>query len=298
MKELPETLVFPVIQWSLNNVIILDVEGNPNSLNKVTEFALSTQLIYTSVTVNISYPDGAMDGKYIVTQFQMLDGGSPPLTKISQISGTLAVEVFKVPNSYFPAEQVNCTTKAFLFENLEDINIIRRVYGGQVSFDLSGSKIKETTENSWQPPLSFNVTMKTAISVNVAFLPKLNIQMTPPDFTNNQPDISWNAYPGTDKYFMMILVKDAVLGGDDDDGSPDWDVAYSTETTATTVKAYSGRLHKFPIPISGGGTLPPALTSGDIVRIEVYPMLASDSTIDTVNKTGALYMDAVNLIVP
>lgn len=296
MKKLPDEIILPITQWSLDHLIAIDALGHERVLYRVDSFDFSDDQSFTDLYVNIHYPDMSKNGKPVVVGLQSLSG-TPPLLLISTFNGNTSCVHFMINERYFSASpSIRYNVTAYLFSNLKDhFNIEPSIYNNQLAFVMAGSYFKESTYNPWEQK-DMVVVKKGEQNYSEIFFPKrLKIKMIPDDFTTNQFVISWDPFPGAyNGYFVLVLVKDKIKGGDDNDGNEYWDIAYSKVTNKTKVKVFSHLLRFVPVYSSDGSIIPPLIQKGEIIRIEVY-VLDGSGRLNTKIKQGALFMDSLNI---
>ncbi len=297
VKKLPNEIKLPVKEWSINSVIVVDIANCENKLYRVDNFDFSEGVTFTELTLTVKYPDSSKNGKYVITEINFVETGMPPITRINQFNGDTIVEEVKVLNSYIMGNSTKIKINSYLFDDFNKLNIDGGFYADKIAAIMSGSYYAETTENPWQSPSIFTLNRDENNNLEISFPKKLNIKMTPTDFSSNNPEISWDNYPGAQNgYLVMVLVKDmqANPNEDDNDGSDVWDIAYQVKTTETKVTVFSNMLIFTPIANSEF-VIEPTIKSGDIVRVEVF-VLDGTSRFNTTSKKGCLYMDSLNVV--
>lgn len=301
LSSLPSSISFPVIQWSLDDVIMLNITGDQTTLGRVQGFSFSSAYTYTNVAVTINYPDDSMDGKPVVIQLKNFQGGSTPLTKVRTMTGASITETFQVANYKLTGGYTKVSAAAYLFNSPADINMRSTIYNGEYTMDLAGANILESSENIWQPQ-SYIIEKSQTNSITVEFPTKMKPRFINADgadfaFNYNNPWITWETYPGAAAYALLVFVPDRVIGGEDNEMNERWDLAFSTVTQQNSVEVFSGKLDFTPVYSTGDGNPSTPLSPGDIVRLEIYALDGS-ATLNTANRTGALYMDSTNIVVP
>ena len=159
------------------------------------------------------------------------------------------------------------------------------------------SNFSETTYNPWQEPAVFTLIRDADNQeFTVAFKRGMNIRMEHENFTNNEPVISWDEYPGAEGYFVMVIVQERTFHEyrDTFSGSNLWAAAFYDYTEDTSITVYS-ELITFTTVYASEFAIEPQINKGDFIRIEVYALDGSD-TLDTKTRTGALAMDSLNII--
>ncbi len=159
------------------------------------------------------------------------------------------------------------------------------------------SHFTETTENPWQPNKQFTITKNQKNTADISFPKRLNIKMEHENWTNNNPVISWDEYPGANNgYFVFLLIKDvqANPNGDDLDGSENWDIAYYNRVTTTQITVCSEKIIFIPVYNSEFITFP-TINAGDIMRVEIF-VLDDSGILNTNEHKGCLFMDSLNII--
>jgi hypothetical protein len=203
-----------------------------------------------------------------------------------------------VLNSSIEGDSVELTITSYIAAHPDDINIDIGLYGGRTAAVISGSRFLETSENPWQEtPVYTLYRDREGQSFTVSFPQRLNIVMEHENFTSHNPVISWDAYPNAKNgYFVVAMVKDKEerFGNLSDSGNDVWALAFYGRSDQTSIGVSSNHLFFSPI-ISPEGETPPPVQSGDVIRIEVYVLDGSDG-LDMKNKTGAMFMDSVNIV--
>jgi len=296
IKKLPEEIKLPVKQWSINEVIVIDIVNSENKLYRVDEFNFSDSLSFTNLNLTIKYPNKSKTGQYVITEITFIDSAFPPITRINKFSEDIVYENVKIPDNYLMGNSTNIKINSYLFNNLNNINIEGGVYASRLAAIMSNSYFSESTENPWQPKDVFKITKQIENNVEIIFQQKLNIKLTPNDFSSNNPEISWDSYTGANGYLVLVLVKDKLknINNDDDDKSEIWDIAYSEKTNDTKIKIYSEKIIFTPI-YSTAGIVSANINSGDIIRIEIF-VLDGSGNFSTIKKQGCLFMDSLNIV--
>jgi len=293
MEQFPGQVTLPVKQWSLDNIIAIDANGIAANLYRVDDFSFSPGTGFTEFTLNIDYPDASKSGKHVVTEVRFIDTGMPPITIESVFNGTRITEIVEVLNDYIQGSSTRIQITSYLFDNPEDINTGIGVYASMLTEMMSGSVFQESTENPWQKPNIFTLIRGAeGQEFNIKFTPSLHIKMNHENFTNNNPVVSWDPYPGAkDGYFLMVLVEDK--GNYDYDGSKQPAIAYYTYTKDTQATVYSSMIRFTPL-YSTIGEFPPNIIKGDKIRIEVF-VLDGTGNLNSSTFRGALMMDAATI---
>ncbi len=108
------------------------------------------------------------------------------------------------------------------------------------------------------------------------------------NFTNNKPVITWDAYPGANGYFVMVLVKEkdeyALAEGDY------FAAAYHGYTRETQIQMQSNRV-TFTKTSTSLHEIPPSIVKGDFIVVEVYA-LDNSGSLNTQTHKGAYLMDS------
>jgi len=286
-----------VIQWSINDVIIVDVNGDTNTLNRISSFSFSAGYTYTTVSITVNHNNPAMDGKAVLIQLRPKIGGGRPINETGTVQNGTLTKTMQVPDSILPSGNVSCEIVAYLANSVADFNLKPIVYSSEFAFDMSGANILETSKNPWQPTSSaYTIVKSGANNITLDFPRKMNVRFDNFDFTHNHPVVAWDAYPNAAKYFVFVMIRDKVSGGDDNEKDDRWDIAFSKVTTNTSETVYSGILNFVPVYATEGGGPSDTLQSGEVVRIEVYALDGS-ATLSMASRTGALYMDSKNYII-
>jgi hypothetical protein len=288
MKKLPERISLPIKQWSLDSIIAIDTDGMAANLYRVEAFNFSRAVSYTEFTLNIDYPGTIGSGWYALTQIEFIDTGMPIETVVSPVQGRRTTRQVLVPNDSIQGTSTRIRITSFLFLNYDDINIEMGEYASiKTPMMTSGSRIYESTANSWQAPSAvFRLLRDTGGEFTVAFPPRMNIKIQHEDFTNNTPIVSWEPYPGANGYLVVAIVKDK----DRKPGENFCKLAYTYFTRETSAVVDSGL-----ISFTHDGSHPPRIDKGDFFIIEVYALDGS-GFLDTAKRTGALFRDTLTVV--
>jgi len=301
LKSVPNPIRLKVVQWSLDEVIVIDIGGDQSSLAKVDSFSFSAGYTYTSVNVNVQYPDNSKNGKPVFFRLKFKNSSVEPFVGVSNMRGNSVTETIKVPSFKFSGDSTDCIIVAYLFDSTNDMNAEPILYGNELTADLSGAKIAASTHNPWAGEPVFTITKDQINNVNLRFPNQMNIRLKNKDGTDfnymhNNPFVEWDAYPGAVNYMVVVLVEDRVPGGMDNEHNDRWDIAFSKIVNGTSVQVFSGKLDFVPVYSTGDLKPSETLNSGEVVRVEVY-VLDGSPILDMGNKTGALYMSSLNLVV-
>jgi len=296
MKKLPDTITLPIKQWSLNNLIAVDITGLTCNLYRVDEFDFSEGVTFTDFTLNIDYPDDSKIGKDVIAEIRFIDTGMPPIVEVYTFEGSRITDTIKVPNNSIQGSSTRLLITSYLFENEDDYNVDMGVYSSIITPLMTDSFFSETTENPWQKADILTIIRDAENQeYTVKFPPSLNIKMDHGNFTNNNPVISWDHYPeAVDGYFTVVLVKDKNRSSIDSDRV--FAVAYYAYTTESRVTVDSSMVTFTPTSIpSVSEENPPSIAPGDMIRIEVF-VLDGTGTLNTQSKKGAILMDTKTII--
>jgi hypothetical protein len=292
--EMPDSFTLGVVQWSINDVIVIDVNGETNTLNRVSSFSFSAGYTSTPVTVTVNHTNAEMNGKVVLIQLKPRAGGGRMINETGTLNNGSLTKTLQVPDSILPSANVSVDITAYLANSVADFNLKPVVYGGEYALNMSGASILETTNNPWQPASSnFTIVKSGSNNITLNFRQSMNVRFDNFDFTHNSPVVAWDAWPGAQKYFVFVLVKDKVAGSHDNENDDRWDIAFSKVTANTSEKVYSGELHFVPVYATEGLGPSSTFLPGDVVRIEVYALDGS-SRLNMAAKTGALFMDSKN----
>jgi len=292
----PKDMEFDVKEWAIDRIITIYRNNTSVDFYRVDTFEFSSEFKSTSINVTVNYPDSTKNGKTIVVELTPYECDAPKLTGTSLINNNSCSLNFEIVNNYFKNETLKYYVSSYLFSDLNNLILEAGENGGVFTPVMSNSKFDETSNNTWNKNASlFEIKKDIINNIIINFPKKLNIKLTPNDFTTNTPIISWDSYPNANNgYLVLVLVKDRRINLDDGDGSNVWDIAFSKVVTDNSVKLFSEKyIVMNPYPIENPPPTP--ITTGDLVRIEIY-VLDGSGTLDTENKTGALFMDCLNII--
>lgn len=299
-KRLPDKIEFDVVQWTPDSVLIFDVAGSPRTLTRTDSFSFSSSYGATDLYLTINYPDSSKNGKMVIVELKPVDDGSPVIYDYNQISGDSCIVDFSIPNNYFLTNSIKYYVSVYLFDNAEDFNVEFGYSANELGFVMSDAYFSETTNNPWQPIKTIIVNKDQNNIEEISFPKRLNIKMIPDDFSTNNPVISWDVFPGADNgYLVIVLLKDQQEEKDikyDNDQNKIWDVVFSKVVKdGAEVQVFSNKFLFNPVYPAGDAEFNQIITQpGELIRIEVY-VLDGSGRLNTITKSGALYMDSVNI---
>jgi len=295
MKEFPKEVQLPVKQWSLDNIIAIDTAGVEANLYRVAGFDFSHSAAFTEFVLNVDYPDSTSSGKDVAAIIEFIDTGMPVQTITGTLEGSRFTERVLIPNDYLLSADTRLKITGYLFDSPDDLNTQVGVYASILTEIMTGSRFSATTVNPWQPPTVFTLQRNAGFvqEFTVVFPQRMNVRMDHGNFTNNNPVVSWNPFPGaTNGYFVMVTVQNKAYdpAHGNVSGNRPYLPAFHQHTFDTRVTVDSTMISFTP-----EGSRPPTITVGDIVIAEVYA-LDSSGVLDTANKKGALSMDALRIV--
>jgi len=288
MKKLPDSISLPIKQWSLDSIIAIDTQGMTANLYRVEEFNFSRGVSFTEFTLHIDYTGTVGSDWYVLTEVVFLDSGMPVETVISPMQGSRTTQQVLVPNDSIQGTSTRIHITSFLFRNYDDINIEWGTYASiQTPMMVSGSRIYESTANSWQPSSSvFRLYRDTGGEFTVAFPKSMNIKMDHKNFTSNKPIVNWEPYPGATGYLVVAIIENKNRKPENEF----YKLAYNYYTTGTSATVDSELISFTP-----AGSQPTRIDKGDFIVIEVYALDGS-GFLDTANRTGALFRDTLTVV--
>ena len=295
--DVPDPVTLGVSAWNPNEIITVSVNNIENKLYRVDNFNFSESTTFTSLDVTVKYPDNSKNGCTILTEVVFSGNGSPTITQESVIVDNGTVVHFEIPDSYLRGNSATVTIDAYLFDETSDYKRAFRYSGGHLTFGMHNSYIAEMTANPWQPPHTFEIVKSEKNKAAIEFPHRLNIKMNHQNWTDNNPVVTWDAYPGANNgYLVFVLVKDTQSNpnGDDLDGAEIWDIAAYDKVDTTEYEVFSN-LISFTEIANSEFVLEPSIQSGDIIRVEVFVLDGSD-TFSTRQHKGCLYMDSLNVV--
>ncbi len=296
-KEIPSSIAIPIKEWSLNEVITIAQGDIENKLFRVSNFDFSDSVTFTDMTIDVKYPDDSKDGKSVILEVKFVGNGMPPKYFINTLNGNILSQKISISDSFIMGDDTELEINCYMLNNLNDANLKLKTYANRATFMPTSMKFCESNYNPWQSKKKFKLIRSGANHFVVNFQERLNIKMTPTDFSSNNPEISWDAYSGAENgYLVFAMIKDMQenINNDDNDGNKIWDIVFMEQTNENKIKLYSESITFNPI-FNSEFTTPPNINPGDILRIEVY-VLDSSGNLDTGNKSGALFMDSLNII--
>ncbi len=150
MKQMPNEVLLPVKQWSLDSIIAIDTGGLACNLYRVDEFNFSEGVSFTDFTLNIDYPNGSKVGKDVLTEIRFNDTGMPPLTYLSTFEGSRITLDISVPNNSIQGSSTRIQVTSYLFDNPDNLNIEAGFFASSPALYMSNSNFSESTENPWR----------------------------------------------------------------------------------------------------------------------------------------------------
>jgi uncharacterized repeat protein (TIGR02543 family) len=270
--DMPSELTLPVSRWSMDNGIFFSGNILSGNLYRNDSFTFSPDITFTEVTLNIEYPDASQSGRYVLTEMQFLDIAKPPVTLIGRLQGSRVTKRAEVLNDTALRSGTRVLVTSYLFNNIDGLNTSLGFVANRPALLMAGSQIAESTDNPWQPPAIFTLSMGGANNFTVRFPNRMNVRMNHANFTNNNPVVSWNPFPGANGYFVLGLLMR------NNPGSPITPI-FHHHTMQTSITASSL----------------PALNPGDIVVVQVFALDRS-GFLDTANMTGALFMETLTIV--
>lgn len=295
--DVPDPIKLSIAEWNPNELITTSVNNIENKLYRISTFSFSEEKTFTPLEVTINYADNSKDGKDIIVEVDFVESGSPTLTSSTTLTSTGALINFNIPDSYIRGNFTQIEVNAYLFDNTSDYTTKFSGISGNLCRYMVKSHFTETTENPWQPNKQFTITKNQKNTADISFPKRLNIKMEHENWTNNNPVISWDEYPGANNgYFVFLLIKDvqANPNGDDLDGSENWDIAYYNRVTTTQITVCSEKIIFIPVYNSEFITFP-TINAGDIMRVEIF-VLDDSGILNTNEHKGCLFMDSLNII--
>ncbi|WP_461255826.1 DUF4382 domain-containing protein [Treponema sp. R80B11-R83G3] len=291
MKKLPNEIVLPVKQWSIDSIIAIDTNGLKCNLYRVDEFNFSDGVSATEFTLNIDYPNGSKNGKNVITEIQFIDTGMPPLTYLSAFEGSRITLNVTALNSSIQGSSTRIQIISYLFDDPSNLNLESGFFASRlVPLMMTDSHFSESTQNPWQKPDIFKINKDmTGQEFTITFPRRLNIQMQHDNFTNNRPVITWDSHPNASHgYFVHVLVRNKNRTASDD-GEDFFAIAYEAYAKEPKVTVFSN-LITFTNTYTTIHEIPPSIVNGDFMIIEVF-VLDGSSTLDMQFKKGAILMD-------
>lgn len=300
-QDAPNEIKIPIKQWSLDTIISIDT-GVDNQIifNRVNDFNFGNGYSYTKLNIISTYPDDSKNGKTVVLELNPVSGEGNTLLEYGIINGNTGLVTFNIENSNFLyTNSIQYYVTGYLFNSDEDLKVDMGYSGKKIVPMVTGANFSEITDNQWQPQSNIVSVIKDVNSqFQLSFQKRLNIKLTPNDWSTNNPVISWDSYPRANNgYFALVITKDMYQEEDisfDNDGNPDWDIVFSKYTKDTNVQIYSSDYFVYNAYIPNDQSVL-SIKQGDVIRIEVY-VLDSSGKLNTKNKTGALFMDSINII--
>jgi len=289
LRQVPDRLLLPIREWSLDNVIAIDTMGVTANLRRVDEFSFSRNVSLTEFVLRVNVPGSPRIGSDVLTEITFIDTGMPPITVLSSYEGGGGiVERVLVPNDSIGSGSARIRITSFLFEDPDGLNIRQAAFAGRHTFMMSGSHFSASTVNPWLPPPTFTLRRDASgQEFAVSFPRRMNIRMDHGNFTSNNPVISWDAYPGAAGYFVLALVRNRDPATH---GNALFMPAFYHFTTGT-----SARVDSELITFTGTGQRPAQIGRGDLVRIEVFALDGS-GVLNSAEMRGALSMDSLTVV--
>ncbi|MCL2441956.1 MAG: DUF4382 domain-containing protein [Treponema sp.] len=293
MSNIPDEIVLPVRQWSLDSIIAIDTFGFVCNLYRVDDFDFSEGVTFTEFTLNINYPGSSVNGKNVLTEIRFIDTGMPPLVHFSKFEGNFITEKILVPNNSIQGSSTRIHITSYLFDDIRNLNTEIGLFASKPTLFMTKSSFSESTDNIWQKPDVFNVIRgMTGQEFTISFQPRLNIKMHHDNFTNNRPLITWDSYPGASNgYFVLVLIPNKDEEEIEEGNNSFFTIGFHAFTNETQVRVNTSRI-TFTNTYSSIHEIPPKITNGDIIKIEVY-VLDGSNTLNTATQKGAYLMDTI-----
>jgi len=291
MRELPDHFLLPIRQWSLDSIIAVDAMGVTANLYRVDEFSFSRGVSFTEVVIHIDIPGSPRIGSDVVTEIQFIDTGHTK-TLLGTFEGGRVTKMEPILNDMIQGSSTRIQITSFLLEDPDALDTKMVVFANVPTLLMTSSHVSASSDNPWQPPVIF--TLRRDIpgqEFTVPFPGRMNIRMDHGNFTNNNPVVSWDPSPGANGYFMLAVVRNRDFDPniESQDGNRFFIPAFYYFTMGT-----SAIIDSELISFTQVGSQPARINPGDIIRIEVYALDGS-GFLDSVNRQGALLMDAVTI---
>ena len=275
IRDLPSQVMLPIRQWCMDDGIVLGgiLAGH---LTAAGNFNFSPEKSFTTVTVLVEYPNASRSGRYVLTEVQFLDIAKPPLTLIGRLHGSSVSKTADILNE--PGRNISTRIRvtSYLFDNINNLNTDLGVVADQPALLMAGSRIAESTNNPWRPPNIFNLSIGSGNQqFTVRFPNRLNIRINHANFTNNNPVVSWDPFPGANGYLVFVMMenRDYIPGGNSHPFLPRF--YHHTMGTSATINALT-------------------INPGDFIIVEVYA-LDNSGILCSETRRGALFMDSLSI---
>ena len=300
-KNAPKEIDIPIKQWSLDTIISIDAGPNNRIVfNRVKDLNFANRYSYTKLVVDVLYPDSSKNGKQVAVELNPLNESGTVLVEYGVIDNGKVQVIFNVDNlNFLYKDSIEYSVTGYLFDKAENMKIDFAYSNGKLVPMVIGSNFSEITDNDWQENYNIVTIKKDVVNkFEISFPRRLNIRMTPSDFSTNNPTIVWDKHPEANNgYFVMVITKDMYEEDDisfDDDGNANWDIVFVKYTKDTEVKIYSSEyvVYNTYMPNDPSGL---SIKPGEPIRIEVY-VLDSTGKLNTKEKKGAIFMDSLNII--
>ena len=125
---------------------------------------------------------------------------------------------------------------------------------------------------------------------------KLNIQLNHQNWTDNNPVVTWDAYPGADNgYCILVFINDKIVHprGNPDGRHYKWCLVVQDKVYDTKYEVFSNYISFVPIEMTcGQGIIPPSITEGEEIGIQVYVLDGSEE-FDFRKQKGYVYMETL-----
>jgi hypothetical protein len=295
IKQIPDRIVLPVRQWSLDNIIAIDYNGLTCNLYRVDSFDFSDGVSFTEFTLNIDYPDSSKTGKDVMTEIQFIDTGMPPLVYINTFEGSRITLPIPVLNNLIQGNSTRIRITSYLLDNPGDMTLEVGMFASRNALLITGTTFAETTDNPWISPDIFTLVRGIERQVfTVSFPPKLNIRMYHDNFTNNRPLITWNQHPDASHgYYVLVLIENKHGTGSENNNSF-FRIAYSGYTKDTQIRLNTSCI-TFTNTYTSAHTIPPKINKNDLMLIEVY-VLDGSGILNTQTQRGAYLMNSTLIV--
>jgi hypothetical protein len=291
IKKLPNEIVLPVKQWSVDSIIAIDHSGVTCNLYRVDEFNFSEGVSFSEFTLNIDYPDSSKIGKDVFTEIKFIDTGMPPLTFLHTFEGSRITQIVPVKNFFIQGSSTRIQITSYLFDNSSNLNLEPGLFGGFfVPMMMAGSHFTESTSSKWQSEKNiYTLQRDSGQTFSVAFPNRLNIRVDHQNFNKNNPIIKWEKYPEANNGYVVLVIaynkKGNML-------NTPLQLLYHTYTDNTSITVPADYVRFIEYKNSKGEVMPPNVKKGDILISEIFVLDGTDK-LDTANYIGALYMESL-----
>ncbi len=271
LEKLPSNIQLKTLEWSLNEVIVIDAFGIKTRLDRVDSFTFSANVTFTTVRVNVKSISEKFNNLYAITTLEFIEGSAPAMFEESLITSGNTYCEFEIPDSYFHAgEKVRVRT--LISPDISTLNIDIGYNNGVPFEGIGGSYFIETSNSIWNESESDIVVLQKSsdISKEILFPEKLNFTMRK-DAETSLLHLQWDEYSKSDTYLVLFMTKSSV--------SLEWKKTYQRFTKNDIMDINLNKVTN---------------ANDTVLRVELYA-INPDEDFSTDLRTGAFFMESAQM---